>query len=384
VLLPLATVLLALAQAPEPSVSPSSDPRLRQVQERRRGLEREIARLRGEERSLLGEVEALELEVRLRGEEIREIQLTLQAANRQLDETVKRLRSLEASLQAMRPALAARARALYKMGELSYLRLLLSVDRPGDFVRGYRFVTTLARGDRDRVARFRAEQREATAARTALETQTREAVALRGELDAARRRLDADRRRKTARLTEIVERKETQAEYLRELTEAEGRLTEMIGGLGAGEVTMPLGAFRGALPWPVAGTVRAGFGRRKHPRFDTYTVQNGLEIDAPLDTPVRAVHEGTVAFADVFRGYGLMVILDHGGQRHSLYAHLGDASVTVGQRVAAGQELGRVGGSSLGGPGLHFEVRVQGRPEDPLDWLGPLNPPAKRRGAPPQ
>ncbi len=375
-------VAVALAQSPEPAPSPSPDPRLRQVQERRRGLEREIARLRGQERSLLGEVEALELEVRLRGEEIREIQLTLQAANRQLDETMKQLQSLEASLQQMRPALAARARALYKMGELSYLRLLLSVDRPRDFVRGYRFVTALARSDRDRVARFVGEQRRAAAARATLEAQTREAVALRSELDRARRSLDADRRRKTARLTEIVERKETQAEYLRELTEAEERLGRMIDGLGGAALAMPLGAFRGALPWPVEGSVRSPFGRRKHPRFDTYTVQNGLDIAAAADTPVRAVHEGTVAFADLFRGYGLLVILDHGRQRHSLYAHLGDATVAVGQRLAAGQELGRVGSFGLSGPGLYFEVRVQGRPEDPLEWLAVQKPGGRKQGAP--
>ena len=113
------------------------------------------------------------------------------------------------------------------------------------------------------------------------------------------------------------------------------------------------------------------FGRRKHPKFDTYTVQNGVEIAAPLDSPVTAVHEGIVAFADRFRGYGLMVVVDHGNKHHTLYAHLAEASVEVGERVTAGQPLGLVGASGLEGAGLYFEVRFQGKPEDPEDWLRP-------------
>jgi murein hydrolase activator len=131
---------------------------------------------------------------------------------------------------------------------------------------------------------------------------------------------------------------------------------------------VPIPAFKGSLPWPVAGRIRVPFGRRKHPRFDTYTMENGIEIDAAEGAPVSAVHEGTVAFADRFRGYGLMVVLDHGGKHHTLYAHLNDLRVQAGQKVAAGDVLGAVG-NGLEGPGLYFAVRFQGRPEDPSEWL---------------
>ena len=145
----------------------------------------------------------------------------------------------------------------------------------------------------------------------------------------------------------------------------------MLDGLGgAGEtVSVPMGAFRGSLPWPVEGRVLAGFGRRKHPRFDTYTIHNGLEIEAAPGTPVCAVHEGTVAYADRFRGYGLLVVIDHGGKHHSLYAQLGEAAVVQGQTVAAGDVIGTTGDGGGEGPGLYFEMRYQGRAEDPADWL---------------
>ena len=139
----------------------------------------------------------------------------------------------------------------------------------------------------------------------------------------------------------------------------------------AGDVAVPVLAFKGSLPWPADGRVRSTFGRHKHPKFDTYTIQNGIEIDAPADAPVEAVHEGEVVFAERFKGYGLMVVVDHGGKHHSLYAHLGEARVQPGQKVAAGEVVGTVGSTTLEGPGLYFEMRFQGRPEDPLEWLRP-------------
>jgi len=356
--------------SPSPSASPSTaDERLRKVRERREHLQKELDRLRGQERSLLGDVEKLEVEVRLRTEELREIQIGLQKTAARINETSKKVRDLTRTLDETRPQLAAHARALYKLGDLSYLRILLSVDRPADIFRGYRFVTTLARRDNERIAGFRAALQALATHKAELEKKTQESLALRAQLEAARKSLDADRQRKTDLLTAIVEKKEMHAAYVQELEDAEGKLRQLLDGLGEDEATIPLGAFRGSLPWPVAGKVRSAFGRHKHAKFDTYTVQNGIEIEAAPDTPVEAVYDGTVAFADRFKGYGLMVVLDHGGKHHSLYAHLAETRVEVGQKIAAGDVLGTVGTSGLEGSGLYFEMRFQGRPEDPAEWL---------------
>ena len=365
-----AVAVSAVERAPE-QAKPSTDERLRRIAERRKALERDLARLRGQERSLLGEVEGLELEVRLRAEQLRETQVTLERAQGELDTTLKRVRQLETAIAEARPVLAARARALYKLGELSYLRILLSVNRASDLFNGYRFVTALARRDKERMAAFRADLAELTTSRALLEKQTREAMDLRQQLERARRSLEADRQRKTDLLTRIVEQKETQAAYLKELEEAESKLRALLDGLATGDVAIPIAVYKGSLPWPVSGRVRVPFGRRKHPKFDTYTLQNGIEIEASEGTPVQAVHEGSVAFAELFRGYGLMVVLDHGGRHHSLYAHLAEARVKTGDRVSAGDVIGSVGSTGLEESGLYFEMRFQGKPHDPLDWLRP-------------
>ena len=357
------------AQAPATAAAESEEQRLAKVQQRRAALEQELQRMRGEEKSLLGEVERLELELQLRGAELAEIQIALRRTRAQLDATVARVAELEKSLAEARPALKRHARALYKLGDTSYLRLLLSIDRPSDFFRGYRLITQIARRDNARVSTFRADLKSLGTEKAALEERTRESMALRNRLAATNRSLDEQRARKTDLLTSLVERKELNAAYVEELSQAETRLQDLLAGLETGDAFVPLGAFRGSLPWPVEGHVRAGFGRRKHPRFDTYTVHNGLEIEVSPGAAVHSVHGGRIVFAERFRGYGLMVVVDHGGKHHSLYAQLGAVQVSSGQDVATGTVLGTAEASGSDAPGVYFEMRYQGRPEDPESWL---------------
>ncbi len=221
--------------------------------------------------------------MRLREEQVRETQLLLQRTNARARRHRAAGAELEKTLAEERPALAARARALYKLGELSYLRLLLSVDRPSDFFRGYRFVTALARRDNERIAAFRADLANLATTRSELERRTHEALALREELEKTRRGLDADRARKTELLTASWSSKETNAAYLKELEDAEANLRASSRGSLRGTSRSRFPAIEGRCP----GRLRAGSGSPsgagQHPKFDTYTIQNGIEIAAPQD-----------------------------------------------------------------------------------------------------
>jgi len=139
-------------------------------------------------------------------------------------------------------------------------------------------------------------------------------------------------------------------------------------------VTLPLEAFQGALPWPARGRVANRFGRETNSRFGTAVVRNGVEIAVTVGQRVHAVHEGTIAFADQFTGYGTLIIVEHGGGAFSLYGHLGAVQVGRGDRVEAGTPLGVSGRNPSGNPSLYFELRIDGRPVDPLQWLQKGNP----------
>jgi septal ring factor EnvC (AmiA/AmiB activator) len=112
------------------------------------------------------------------------------------------------------------------------------------------------------------------------------------------------------------------------------------------------------------------FGRQKDPKFLTFTTNNGVKIAAAPGMPVHAIFQGTVLFSQWFKGYGNLIILDHGNRVFSLYGNLKSSSVEVGERVISGQTIAGVGEGEQAGPGfLYFEVRQDNRPEDPQKWL---------------
>jgi len=126
-----------------------------------------------------------------------------------------------------------------------------------------------------------------------------------------------------------------------------------------------------ALLRPVPGPITSGFGRRLHPIFGGYRMHNGVDFDVAAGTPIIAAAAGTVIHSGAKGGYGLAVMLEHGGGFVTLYAHMNRIGVDIGEEVGAGETMGWVGstGDSTG-PHLHFEVRRDDTPVDPVGYLG--------------
>lgn len=157
------------------------------------------------------------------------------------------------------------------------------------------------------------------------------------------------------RLNHLIDRLENKA----------ARLRENISVAGKG-----FAREKGRLPWPTRGRVIRPFGKIRHPRFNTYIHNKGIDIAGRLGQNVQAVGEGVVLFAEWFEGYGRMIILDHGEGYNTVYAHLDELQVSAGDKVTAGQTIGQLGDSgSWEGPELYFEIRVQGKAENPIRWL---------------
>lgn len=126
----------------------------------------------------------------------------------------------------------------------------------------------------------------------------------------------------------------------------------------------------GRLAWPVQGTITSTFGTRIHPIFKTKITHTGLDISAPKGTPVKAADTGEVLFTGWLSGYGHVVILDHGGNLTTVYAHLSSIECTEGAKVSRGGIIGRVGSTGVAtGNHLHFETRVNGDAVNPMRYL---------------
>jgi len=130
------------------------------------------------------------------------------------------------------------------------------------------------------------------------------------------------------------------------------------------------GASPGSLTRPVPGAITSGFGPRVHPIYGYTRMHNGVDMNAAMGQKIRAAADGTVFFAGVKGGYGNSIMIDHGGGMVTLYAHQSRFAVSVGQRVKAGQVIGYAGSTGLStGPHLHFEVRINGKPVNPVNYF---------------
>jgi septal ring factor EnvC (AmiA/AmiB activator) len=176
---------------------------------------------------------------------------------------------------------------------------------------------------------------------------------------------------KEALLLSVQNEKSSYEKMLKELKEASRRLLDVI--RESEKDTYRAKGFsglRGKLLWPVEGRIAIPYGSSKDPRFNTPVFKSGIFIQTGDDVNAKAVYGGKVVFAEWFKGYGRLMIVNHGGGYHTLYGSLSEIFSKVGDIINSGQVIGRVGDSGiLDTPGLYFEVRYKGKPLDPVQWL---------------
>jgi murein hydrolase activator len=337
--------------------------------ERLRVLHEEADRLASEERTLLGDLRRLELQRQIKEEEFKRADDEWKKATAALAEVNAEVEHLEERDRAERPALQARLTELYKLGEARYMRLLLSLSDPRQVVQATRLVSVLAKTDHDRLEAHQKRLGELATSRASLEERGRRLAELKSEVAKAKSALDQAVAERNALVRDIDERRDLNAQLSGELQAAQATLQLRLKGAAqasAAPASLPLRPFKGDLAWPVTGVVRQRFARTS---TMTQIASNGIDITAAEGTPVAAVHDGSVAYADTFSGFGKLVIVDHGANTFSIYGNLLEIGVTAGTQVDTGQTLGQVGQSVMGVPGLHFELRIDGEAVDPLQWL---------------
>ncbi len=321
--------------------------------------------------SLLSALERLDRQ--LVGHEARVAQL-----EREGRATSERLAGLEAEVGSARvradEALSSYKRrldALMRQPSGARLFLLGATRSLAEYLETSRVLRFVARHDKQLHGRYKDESERL--ARLGAEAKSRQErlQALASEARAARDGVAAARRERLAFLQQTLG---DAASTGRLADEQRGAMGEIVASLrrqlpAAGAQTSFAAAQR-RLPWPAVGPLGPTFGEQVELAHGTRTPHNGVDILAKAGTPVQAIAPGKVVFADWMRGYGQLVIVDHGEDYHSLVAHLGTIEVAVGQAVTTGTPLGTVGDTgSLKGTKLYFELRRGGAPLDPLLWL---------------
>ena len=358
------------AQVPPPSDRERLDTASKRTAQRLRALQREADSLAAQERTLLGELRKLEVDRQIAVEKLAQIERDSRDVETRMADAEAKAAVLAEKAAEQLPDVEARLVQLYKMGRAGYWRLLLNADDLHGVGRAYRTASMLTAIDRARVNEHYATLDALAAERKALHARAGELASLRTEAATAKTALDKAVLGRSALIESIDSRRDLNAQLMSELQGAQQKLQGALDQLAAGRsgtIALPFRVFQGDLPWPAEGRVIGRFGR---PHGSAGSVRNGIAIDLTEGSPVRSVHDGTVLFADHFAGYGNLVIIDHGSKTYSLYGFLRSVEVLKGARVRAGTEVGTSGTEPGGKPTAYFELRVDGTPVDPLQWLG--------------
>ncbi len=376
-MLPLLLAVLMLAGAARAQEQSAAEVRqsLENIQQQIRVTRARQTRTKGQIGYLETELARLETQIGEVARRLRGTQQTASTLRTQLEKLAAREQLLLRDLRAQRGALAAQVRAAYAMGRQEKVKMLLNQQDPhavGRLLVYYDYINR-ARGRR-------IEQASRTLTELARIEQTIGAERTR-LADVARRlrrqqtSLRTSRSRRASVLAALTQNAQDTDSQLAALTKDKAGLSDLLASIRqalaeARTVTTDDAAFeslKGSLPWPSTGPVVTDFGAR-----DTDTeevIWQGVFIDADRGADVQSVAGGTVVFADWMRGFGLLMIVDHGDSYLSLYGHNQSLYKSAGDRVGAGELVGHVGDSGgLANSGLYFEIRHEGTPLDPLAW----------------
>ena len=388
----LAAVLALLAVVPAAAQTRRDDPlqaeqrKLQQTQKQLKEERERAAAARARETSLLAELEEIERRLAAKQRDVARLEARIKKAQNDVQMLRGEISRLERQRAGQMNALARRLRVMYRVhAQGGALPVILSGEDPVTRAVAVRHLASLAALDARLIQEYRVTSDRLADRKGKEEAQQLELAGL--HEDAKREQAEVDREvaKRRVILAKVRDERAYHERMVGELTEASHRLEAFIRELQAkqrklaripppkGGIEAPaigFGALKGRLPWPTEGKIVTGFGAQVHPRFGTRTFRNGVDIEAAVGREVLAVHGGHVIYTGWFKGYGNLIIVDHGNEYYTLYAHIADIEAKEGDDVRQGQRIGTVGDTgSLAGPRLYFEVRYQGRPQDPEQWL---------------
>ena len=388
----LAAALVVLLVAPVAAQSKRDDPlqaeqrKLQQTQKQLKEERERAAAARARETSLLAELEEIERRLAAKKGDVARLEARIKKAQSDVQVFRGEISKLEKQRAGQTNALAGRLRVMYRVhAQGGALPVILSGDDPVTRAVAVRHLASLAALDARLIQEYRVTSDRLADRKAREEAQQQELAGL--HEDAKREQAEVDREvaKRRVILAKVRDERAYHERMVGELTEASNRLEAFIRELQAkqrklAKIPPPksgieppavgFGALKGRLPWPTEGRIVTGYGAQVHPRFGTRTFRNGVDIEAAVGRDVLAVHAGHVIYTGWFKGYGNLIIVDHGNEYYTLYAHIAEIEAKEGDDVRQGQRIGTVGDTgSLAGPRLYFEVRYQGKPQDPEQWL---------------
>lgn len=348
----------------------SYERRLQDIRNDKKKIEQKIRDLRGKKGDLSADLKALDKQYVEAEEELDGVKTELNKQEDEHERLEADLDRLNDDLDQKRSQLSQRSVEIYKQGETTYLDLILQSETFSDFIDRLFFLQIIYENDQTLIKRVQDGIAETSLQKVAVAQKINEINEIKAEIEDRLEDLKEMRDAKNSIIKEVEKDLKLYEQQVDEFIAESKRIQAELAKLARSG-----GSYKGK-PWtgnflkPVNGPIVSGYGYRIHPILKYKKMHYGVDISAPTGTPIKAGGDGKVIFADWRGGYGQCIMIDHGKGIVTLYAHLSKISVKNGQVVSAGKVIGNVGSTGLStGPHLHFEVRVNGDPVDPLSKL---------------
>lgn len=365
------------------------------IEARLQASQSQLESMTRKERDVLEAVESADEALERARREVRDARAAMEALQQKVNAIQQQCSLLEKEIQAGEAYAAQRLVAVYKLNAMGRIELLATANSFFEFVQRKSALERILSQDEVLLEKLRTDRAAQEVLLEQLNASQAEQKASELALNQRIAALGDEQGRRGDLLKKIRSEKELERASLLALRQASKELDKTIAALAAPpprveapertapppnalapEKPAPAGrrssfaSYKGLLDWPVRGKIISNFGPYTDQKSNLVNFQSGINIRAERGEPIRAVAEGHAIFANWFKGFGNMLIIDHGNHYYTVYAHLEELFKVKGDRVEKGEVVATVGDSgSLAGPALHFEVRHHGKPVDPLDWI---------------
>jgi septal ring factor EnvC (AmiA/AmiB activator) len=315
-----------------------------------------------EEKRITDALDKNERQLDQKKKELRELDTEMTGLGQEVARQEQEIARLETSLVVLGDMFQSRVRAMYKLHRVGVVRVLFSAEDYSDALRRYKAFQLVVGNDLKLLEAYQQGVEEEKNRKQDLITEKAALSKKRGEVEAKKGEVEREMRKKAILLAAVQHERATSEKAVAELKEREKALRSLIQQLtikATALKTTGFRALRGKLPPPVEGNIFSPKGR-----------EHGIGIEAPEGAHIQAIYNGKVAYASWFKGYGNLLVIDHGEGYHSVAAHASHLLKKVGDEVRMGEAVALVGSTgSIEGPMLYFEIRYHGAAVDPLTWL---------------
>ena len=331
------------------------------------------------------QLHAIQIELDTATAELKQVQADRIRLDQDITKTKAELKAAQERLQSREKVFYKRVRDIYINGRLSYLDVVVGSKDFSDFANRMEMLKRILQADMELINTIKTEREEIASKKAKLEADRAKVLELEKVAQEKQTIINQKKAERQAVLERAMNDRDTADRAYNELMASSASITAMLqqraaeraaaaaaaspgGGGGGATTTWVQGT--GQLAAPVNAPITSDFGWRIHPIYGTSRLHAGTDFGVDEGTPVHAADGGVVVEAGWISGYGYTVIIDHGNGMSTLYAHNSDVAVSPGQTVSKGQVVsysGNTGGST--GPHLHFEVRINGEPTDPMGYL---------------